>query len=65
MEKTIRPSLNLDFTNSNLIIYPEINKNDYFLITPIIKIVKINSVNNNNTNNSPIVNLKRKRSESF
>lgn len=58
MEKTDKPSLNIDFLEYDKIniqsvkenLYPKIKKNDYFLLTPLI---------------NSVINLKRKRSTSF
>jgi hypothetical protein len=63
MEKTIKPSLNIDYHEyDNINVYPEIKKTDYFLLTPIIKpfIKPITNIINNS-----VINLKRKRSASF
>jgi hypothetical protein len=63
MERTDKPSLNIyDIESSTVTIYPEIKKNDYFLLTPVIKPI-IKPITNN-INNS-VINLKRKRSLSF
>lgn len=65
MERTDKPSLNIYFfdqyektQNLNDDVYPKIKKNDYFVLTPIIKL-KTNIINNS------VLNLKRKRSSSF
>lgn len=63
MERTDKPILNIEYQEyDNINVYPEIKRNDYFLLTPIIKpIIKPLT---NNINNS-VINLKRKRSSSF
>ena len=63
MEKTDKPSLNIDFLEyDNINVYPEIKKTDCFLLTPLIKpIIKpITNIINNS-----LINLKRKRASSF
>jgi hypothetical protein len=63
MERTDKPMLNIEFQEyDNINVYPEIKRNDYFLLTPVKKpIIKPIS----NIINNPVINLKRKRTSSF
>jgi hypothetical protein len=63
MERTDKPLLNIEYQEyDNINIYPEIRRNDCFLLTPVIKPI-IKSISN--IINNPVINLKRKRSSSF
>jgi hypothetical protein len=63
MERTDKPMLNIEFQEyDNINVYPEIKRNDYFLLTPVKKPI-IKSISN--IINNPVLNLKRKRASSF
>jgi hypothetical protein len=63
MERTDKPLLNIEYQEyDNINVYPEIKRNDCFLLTPVIKpLIKpiVNIINNS------VINLKRKRASSF
>ena len=67
MERTDKPLLNIEYQEyDNINVYPEIKRNDCFLLTPVIKpIIKplIKPIVNIIINS--VINLKRKRASSF